>query len=185
MVREDFLVPQDMYVKYKVHIGLREKSRYMLDNYVFKVKENGVAVFDIKKIDERIRDAINLISQYNPSDVVVADRRAEMYRALNLMKENIGVSVISGRYLPGTFTNPQYEFFFEPDVVLVLDPFENKNIIKDAASVNKPVIAFLNSDGTPEYVDLVIPGNNRAIPSVVFLVWLLTRELALAWGENI
>ena len=133
MVKEELLVPTETYLKYKIHVGLKEKSRFMIDNYIYKVKENGIAIFDLQKIDERIRDAIGLISQYNPSDVVFADRRSETYKALNLAKEILGIKVITGRYLPGTFTNPQYEFFFEPDVVVVFDPFENKNIIKETS----------------------------------------------------
>ncbi|MEM4295059.1 MAG: hypothetical protein QXV86_04750, partial [Candidatus Caldarchaeum sp.] len=57
-------------VKYNVHIGSRIKVRHM-EQYIFKMRYDGVYLFDIKKILERLNLAARMISYY-PLDKVVA-----------------------------------------------------------------------------------------------------------------
>lgn len=179
---EDLLVPRNMYMKYKVHICPEKPSKYIRDHYVYKARGN-VYIYDIEKIDRRIRDLVEIISKYKPEDVVFACRDKRFEIPLKRLEKLTGFKVIVGRYLPGSFTNPSYPFFFEPKVIVVLDPEDNENIIKDAIMTSKLVITF-GSRGVSELnTDMIIPANTENMSALCFILWLIVRELYLKWGK--
>ncbi|NQV91491.1 30S ribosomal protein S2, partial [Candidatus Woesearchaeota archaeon] len=145
-------------------------------NFIYKTRPDGLSVLNLKKIDERIRLAINLISQYQPEDILIVSRRENGWKALKKLHKLTGINVITGRYPPGILTNPQLETFVEPKVVVVCDPWPDRNAVEDAAKVGIPVVALCDTNNQSNKIDLVVPCNNKGKKSVGLVFYVIARE---------
>jgi small subunit ribosomal protein S2 len=56
-------------VRYNVHVGSRIKVKHM-EPFIFKMRYDGVYLFDVKKILERLNLAAKLITYYPPDSIV-------------------------------------------------------------------------------------------------------------------
>ena len=75
-----FLVPQDTYLKSGIHIGTKFRTKYM-ESFIYKTRPDGLSVLNLQKIDSRIRLAANLISQFEPQDILIVSRRENGWKA--------------------------------------------------------------------------------------------------------
>jgi len=175
MAEEQFLVPQDQYLKAGIHIGTKFRTKYM-ENFIYKVRPDGLAVLNLQKIDERIKIAAKLLSQYEAEDILVVSRRENGWKAVTAMAKYVGNKFFAGRYLPGILTNPSLERYVEVKVLLVTDSWPDRNVIKDANTVGIPVIALCDTNNQANNIDLVIPCNNKGKKSLGLFFWILTRE---------
>jgi small subunit ribosomal protein S2 len=82
-----------------------------------------------------------------------------------------------GRFLPGILTNPNYEYFIEPEIVLITDPIMDKQALIEASNSNLPIVALCNTFNVTSFIDLIIPCNNRGRKSVALIFFLLAREI--------
>lgn len=57
-----------------------------------------------------------------------------------------------------------------PDIVFVLDVCRDKIAVKEAKKIGAVVVAVVDSNGSPEGVDYVIPGNDDALKSITYLM---------------
>jgi len=53
-----------------------------------------------------------------------------------------------------------------PSAVLVIDPKKEILAVREAAKMNIPIIALIDTDGDPDVVDYPIPGNDDALKSI-------------------
>src|SRR3989338_7905975 len=106
MVDQELLVPMENYLKSGIHIGTKFKTRYMA-NFIYKIKPDGLVVMNLQKIDERIRIAAALLSQYNPEEIVTVSKRENGWKAVKMFTKATGISSFAGRYPPGILTNKQ------------------------------------------------------------------------------
>ena len=54
----------------------------------------------------------------------------------------------------------------KPDLLVVFDVIKDKIAVREAAKLNIPVIAIVDSNADPENIDYVIPGNDDALRSI-------------------
>ena len=178
----DLLIPLEIYLAAGLHIGTRVKSRSMMP-FIYRVRPDGLYVLDVKKIDERIRLAAKFISRFVPSKVVAVSSRQYGWQPVEKFSSIIGGKAITGRFIPGTFTNPRMPSYVEPSLIIVSDPRADEQAISEAAKVGIPVIALCDTDNQASFVELIIPVNNKGRKALALTFWLLAREVLRARGE--
>jgi len=172
---ENLLIDQNEYLKSGIHIGTKFKTKYMA-NFIYKTRPDGLSVMNLKKVDERIGLAARMLSQYDPQDIMIISRRENGWKALKQLHKLTGMTVITGRYPPGILTNPGLDTFTEPKIMMVCDPWPDKNAVEDAAKIGIPVIALCDTNNQSNKLDLVVPCNNKGRKSVGIVFYLIARE---------
>jgi small subunit ribosomal protein S2 len=179
----DLLIPVEDYLAAGVHIGTQQKTKDM-ERFIHRVRTDGLYVLDVSKTDERIRTAASFLSNYAPEQILVASSRQYGRFPAEKFADAVGARARTGRFIPGTLTNPKYDGYIEPDVVVVTDPIGDSQAVKEAITVGIPVIAMCDSNNTTSNVDLVIPTNNKGRKALSVVYWLLANETLDARGAE-
>jgi len=159
------------------HLGSQNLD-FQMEQYVFKRKSNGVCLFNIRKMwDKLVLAARAIAAVENPADVCVISARQIGQRAVLKYARYTGATPIAGRFTPGSFTNQIQRAFKEPRLIIVTDPVADHQPITEASYVNIPVIGFVTSDNPLRYIDIAIPCNNRGAQSIGLMLWFLAREV--------
>ncbi|HEV8290249.1 MAG TPA: 30S ribosomal protein S2 [Candidatus Norongarragalinales archaeon] len=172
----EFLIPQEKYLEAGAHIGTKTQTGGMRP-FIYKRRDDGLHVLDLKKLDERMKLAADFISRYDPKKLYVVGSKDNSVRAVKKFCEVVGCNGIAGRFTPGRFTNPARTDFVEPGIVLVVDPGVDRQSVREAFELNIPVVAFCDTNNTVRGVDLVVPTNNKGRKAIALLFWILAREL--------
>jgi small subunit ribosomal protein S2 len=178
---EELLVPQDVYLKSGIHIGTKFRTKYMAP-FIYKIRPDGLSIMNLEEIDRRLKIASKFLAQYNSEDIIVACRRENGWKAVNLFGKATGIRTFIGRYPPGTLTNPNLKTYTEAKLIFVVDPWPDKNIVDDAARVGIPVIALCDTNNQSNNVDFVVPCNNKGKKSLGLIFWILAREYLKSKG---
>lgn len=177
MAKEEYpqLVELEKYLKSGIHIGTKYKTSYMAP-FIYKIRPDGLSVLNVQEINNRIHLAAQLLSDYDPKDIMIICRRENGWDAVKLFSEMIGCRYFIGRYPPGILTNHDLDNFTEAKLMLVVDPWPDKNAIRDAVKMGIPVIGLCDSNNESNYLDLVIPCNNKGKKSLGLIFWILAKE---------
>lgn len=176
------LTDPEIYLKNGAHIGLTYRTGNMR-KFIYKVRGDRLSIFSLNKIDERIRLAAKLLASFDKDDVLIVGSRAYARRPVRKFAENTGVRYISGRFRPGSFTNPQEGNFREPKIIMVADPIADKQAVREAARVGIPVIGVCDSNALTRNLDLIIPLNNKGKQSISLMFYLLTKQYLMERKE--
>ena len=72
-----------------------------------------------------------------------------------------------------------------PQAMIIVDPKKEFNAIREAKRLNIPVFGVVDTNGDPDLVDYVIPGNDDAVRSVKVVLGVLTNAICEANGLEI
>ena len=72
-----------------------------------------------------------------------------------------------------------------PQAIIIVDPKKETNAIREARKLNIPIFGIVDTNGDPDDVDFVIPGNDDAVRSVKVVLGVLANAIAEANGGEI
>jgi small subunit ribosomal protein S2 len=175
-----FLIPREKYLASGIHIGMKQKTKDMKE-FTYKVRPDGLAVLNLRKIDERIRVAAKFLARQK--NILIVSRKSVANDVIQKFSEIIGAKLITGRFMPGMLTNPQYKKFYEADVIFIVDPLVDCQALAEAVKARVPIIAICDTFNETRDIDLIIPANNKGKKALGTLFWLLAREIQKERGE--
>lgn len=179
--KKETLIPLEDYVKYSSYIGTKIIVPPMRQ-FVYRRRADGIAVINTNSIDEKIKEAVAFLAKYAPEDVIIICKRDAGWKAVELFSKLTGIRAFTKKYPAGIITNPSLPNFFEPELLIVCDPWLDKNALNDAITIQKKVIALCNTNNYSFGVEKVIPCNNRNNKSLGLIFYLITREFLKAKG---
>ncbi|MGB8781290.1 MAG: 30S ribosomal protein S2 [Candidatus Bathyarchaeia archaeon] len=179
---EELLLPQDTLLSAGIHIGTRMKTGDM-EQFIYRVRPDGLFVLDVKKTDDRIRVAAKFLARFEPAKIAAVAARLYAQEPVTKFCQATGATAVAGRFIPGLLSNPLYPNRIEPDVLIVSDPRADLQAVKEASSVGIPVVALCSTDNEFVGVDLVVPTNNKGRRALAVIYWLLARQVLRERGE--
>jgi small subunit ribosomal protein S2 len=176
------MVSEETYMTSGVHIGTRQKTADIKE-FIYKVRNDGLYIIDVKKTDERIKAAAKFLAKYDPSKILAVSVRQYGQKPVRKLGEKTGIQVLDGRFQPGTLTNPNAKTFLEPDIILLTDPLADIQALHEAKNIGIPVIALCDTNNETKYIDYVIPTNNKGRRALALIYWLLARATLREQGK--
>jgi small subunit ribosomal protein S2 len=172
----ELLIPLDRYLAAGLHIGTQQKTKDM-ERYIYRVRADGLYVLDVRKTNDRIISAAKFLAKFDPDDILVVSTRQYGQAPVKRFGEISGAKTIPGRFIPGTLTNPAYNKFIEPKVLVVTDPRSDSQAIIEAKQMGLPVVALCDTENLLGNVDIVVPVNNKGRKAIALVYWLLARQM--------
>jgi len=164
-----------------IRVGTLIKTKSM-SQFISRTRPDGLHVIDVGKTLARIETVGRFIGRSDLSRVVVYSSREYGKTPVEKFCELTGAIPLTGRFMPGTFTNPLFPTHIDPDIVIVTDPAIDTQAVDEASKIGIPVIAVCDTDNVTSNVDLVIPGNNRGRKALAAVFWLLARAILVHSG---
>ncbi len=171
----------DAFLAAGVHIGALKKMR-MMDRFVYKMRSDGLYVLDMEKIEQRLEVAGKFIARYDPARVLVVAGREYAQAPAKKFADLIGAKHRLGRYMPGTMTNPNLDEFTEPQLLVASDPLVDRQAVKEAGQVNVPTVVLCDANNQTQFVDLIVPCNNKGRRSLAAVYIALATHVLRARG---
>lgn len=171
----------DDYIKTSSYLGTKVITPSMR-KYVYRRRMDGLAILNTLLVDEKLKNAINFIKQYKPEEWVLICKRESGWRAVKMFSELTGVKIFTKKYPAGIITNTLLPNFFETKMIMICDPWLDKNALTDARNVRVPVVGICNTNNNTMNIDVTIIGNNHSNKSLGLFFWLLSREYMKSHG---
>ncbi len=168
------LIPREEYLASGIHIGMKQRTAQMKE-FIYKIRPDGLAVLNLGKVDQRIRVAAKFLGR--STRVLVVSRKAVAIDAIKKFGEAINAEAITGRFMPGTLTNPKYKKFFEAEAIVIADPLVDYQALAEAVKARVPIIAVCDTFNETRDIDIILPANNKGKKALATLFWLMAREI--------
>ena len=178
----EMMIPEETYMTSGAHIGTRQKTADIKE-HIYKVRNDGLYIINVKKTDERIKVAGKLLVKFELSKVLVVSVRQYGQKPIKKLMEYTGIQALEGRFRPGTLTNPNAKGFIEPELLFVTDPLADSQALHEAKNISIPVVGLCDTNNETKYLDLVIPTNNKGRRSLALVYWLLTKAILKEQGK--
>ncbi len=172
--KKEMLVPIEDYLKSSIHLGTRVITPDMR-KYVYRRRADGLAVFNTSLLDDKMREAIEFLSKFDPKKMILVCKREAGWKAVKTFAETLGIRAFTKKYPAGVLTNIQLETFFETELVFICDPWLDKNALTDANRIKLKVMSICDTNNFTSGIDFVLPGNNKSWKSLGMMFYLLTK----------
>ncbi|MFH1500592.1 MAG: 30S ribosomal protein S2 [archaeon] len=177
--KKETLIPINDYVKSGIYIGTKVITPHMRP-YVYRRRADGIAILNTSLIDEKLKEAAEYLAKYDVKDFIIVCKREAGWRAVRLFSELTGVKVFTKKYPAGVITNTDLPNFFETELIVICDPWLDKNALRDAQKVRSKVMALCDTNNLTFGVDFVLPCNNKGSKSLGVVFYILAREYVKA-----
>ncbi len=177
--KKETLIPLEDYVKYAAHLGTKVITPHMRA-FVYRRRADGLAVLNTNIIDDKIKDAVEFMKKYSPDEIFLTCKREAGWPAVEKFSEVTGIKAFTKKYPAGIITNLELENFFEKELIIICDPWLDKNALNDANKVKRPVISLCDANNLTTGVTKIIPCNNKSRKSIGLILWILAREYCKA-----
>jgi small subunit ribosomal protein S2 len=182
-VVEGLLLPVEKYLESGIHIGTKLRNADTA-KFIYKKRKDGIYIIELKAIDNGIREALNVLKNYDQGQITIVATRVYAANAAKKAQRFLPkLDIITKRFVPGTFTNPESRQFREPECVIVCDPRNEREAIKEASYMRIPIIGLVDTDNSARDINYVVPMNNKGRKSLSVFFWLFVRELLLKEGK--
>ncbi len=171
----------DYFVKCGIHLGTKVITP-MMRPFVYRKRADGLAILNTNLIEEKINQTSEFLNQFEPEDVIVVCKREAGWQAVRNFSEATGIRAFTKKYPAGIITNIKLPRFFEPELVIVSDPWLDKNALNDAYKINKKVLCLCDANNIVKRYDAMIPCNNKSNKSLGLVYWLLAKKYVKARG---
>ena len=179
--KQTFEVTEKALLSTGIRVGTQVKTKSMAQ-FIQKTRSDGLHVIDVGKTLSRIEIVGKFLARFDLANVVVYSSREYAKTPVQKFCMITGAIPLTGRFMPGTFTNPIYPKHIDPEVVLITDPSMDYQAVNEASNVGIPIISFCDTDNVTSNVDLVIPVNNRGRKALAAAFWLLARSILIHSG---
>ena len=180
---KETLVPLTDYIACSVHLGTKVITPDM-KKFVYKRRADGLAVLNTNLIDDKLREAIKFLLDFDAKDIFIAGKREAVWPAVEKFAEATGIRAFMKKYPAGIITNLTLDTFFEPKLAIICDPWVDKNALHDSNLVQVPVLAICDTNNYAQGVTQMIAGNNKSRKSVGIILYILAREFLKAQGKD-
>ena len=172
---ETILTSIEDYIKTASYLGTKVITPSMR-KYVYRRRLDGLAILNTLLVDKKLADAIDFVKQYKPDEWTLVCKREAGWRAAKMFSELTGVRLFTKKYPAGVLTNTQLDNFIETDMIMICDPWLDKNALKDAKKVRVPVCGICDTNNHTSDIDVLVIANNKSNKSLGLVFWLLARE---------
>jgi small subunit ribosomal protein S2 len=162
------------YLSAGMHIGTKQQTKQM-KKFIYKTREDGLAILDLQTIESKIKLAGKFLARFNK--IMVVSRKSVGWKPVIKFTEAVNGKAVTGRFLPGTITNPNFPGYYEPEVLMVTDPLVDVQAIEEAIKMRIPIVTLCDTSNETSSIDLIIPVNNKGRKSLSMVYWLLAREI--------
>ncbi len=179
--RSEMLVPLEEYVKSGIYIGKRAVTPDMKP-FVYRRRADGLAIFNTDLIDEKLKEGIRYLSQFNPGDIILVCKRQAGWNFAEMFSKLTGIRIFTKKYPAGILTNPKLPNFTENELTVIIDSWLDRNALSDTLKVKRKILMVCDTNNFAHGADKVIIGNNKSVKSIGLIFYLLTRGYCKARG---
>ncbi len=178
---QTILTSLEDYIKTAAYLGTKVITPTMR-KYVYRRRLDGLAILNTLLVDKKLAEGIDFVKRFKPGDWTLICKREAGWRGAKMFAELTGVRTYTKKYPSGVLTNTVLDDFIETKMVLISDPWLDKNALKDARNIRIPVAAICDTNNHTADCDVVMIGNNKSNKSMGLFFWLLAREYMKAHG---
>lgn len=186
-----------------VHLG-QSTSLYRASTQRFIYGQyKGLHIIDLNQTLQYLKRACSVVEGIVAEGglVLLLGTKPQWKIGLQLAAKRMNGYFISTRWIPGTLTNPtelsriwekqeldqfdkptgrtltsdEMSCIIKPDLLIVLNPTENRNALYEAMKTRIPTIGIIDTDSEPSLVTYPIPGNDDSNRSVNLLLSILSK----------
>jgi len=172
---QTILTSLEDYIKTAAYLGTKVITPTMR-KYVYRRRLDGLAILNTLLVDKKLAEGIEFIKQFKPDEWTLICKREAGWRGAKMFSELTGVRTYTKKYPSGVLTNTVLDDFIETKMVVICDPWLDKNALADARNIRIPVAAICDTNNHTADCDVVMIGNNKSNKSMGLFFWLMARE---------